>query len=157
MKKCSVLVSLLVLLVLLPVMAAPMEKNSWSAGINLGSGVQSVGQYKINDELDILVGLGLDFFSNAVVADATANYKITEFAIGKADFDVTVGGGVLLGFYNSKVELALIVPVGITYKIADDIIPLDVYLRIGPTIRILKGYQSSVLGIYSYIGAIYRF
>ena len=153
MRKCIVLCSVLIMIVLTPVMAA----SSWSAGVNLGTGAQSAAQYRINDEMDLVVGVGLDFFYNAIYGDAVANFRVGGFNIEEAEFDVTVGGGVLVGLYDDQVELSVVAPVGVTYQFADDVFPLDVYIRVGPAIRIFKGYQDNVLGLYSYVGAMYRF
>ncbi|MBI9094605.1 MAG: hypothetical protein JEY71_06965 [Sphaerochaeta sp.] len=157
MKKRIVLGGILIMMVLLPLMAASGSNGTWSAGVNIGTGAQSAAQYRINEDLDIIMGIGVDFFSDAIYGDVVANYKVTEFNIDKAKFDVTVGGGALIGFYNSDVELSVVAPAGITYRFDEDVIPLDVYLRVGPAIRIIKGYQTDLIGIYSYIGAMYRF
>lgn len=125
MRKRIVLCSVLIIMVLLPAMAAPDATSSWSAGVNIGTGAQSVVQYRINDGLDIIVGVGLDFFSDAIFGDVVANFRVGGFAIGEADFDVTVGGGALVGFYNDLVELSLVAPVGVTYRFPDDVFPLD--------------------------------
>lgn len=157
MKKQIVLSSVLVMVMLLPAFAAPVARSSWATGINIGTGVQSAAQYRINDGVDIMVGIGLDFFYSAIYGDVIANFRVGGFNIDQAEFDVTVGGGALVGLYNQKVELSVVAPVGVTYKFPDEVIPLDLYFRIGPAIRILKGYQANMLGIYSYVGAMYRF
>ncbi len=157
MKKRMLLGTVLIMLALLPAFAAPFERSSWSAGVNLGTGVQSAGQYRINDDMDILVGVGLDFFYTAIYGDVVANFRVGGFTIGEADFDVTVGGGALVGLYDQKVELSIVAPVGVTYSFPDEVLPIDLYIRVGPAIRIFKGYQSNLIGIYSYIGAMYRF
>lgn len=157
MKKRIVLGSVLIMVMLLPAFSAPVARSSWSTGINLGTGVQSAAQYRINDDMDIMVGIGLDFFYSAIYGDVIANFRVGGFNIDQAEFDVTVGGGVLVGLYDQKVELSVVAPVGITYKFPEEVIPLDLYIRVGPAIRIFKGYQANVLGLYSYIGAMYRF
>lgn len=151
------LICVLILMVLLPVMAASGERSSWSAGINLGTGVQSSAQYRIKDDLDIVFGVGYDFFTHALYGDIFANFLIGGFNIEKEKFDITVGGGLLMGIYNEQFELSVVAPVGITYSFLDDAIPLDLYIRVGPSIRIFKGYQVNVLSLYSYVGAMYRF
>jgi hypothetical protein len=157
MRKRMVLISVLIMMVLLPVIAAPRASDSWSTGISLGTEAQGVAQYRLSDGVDLMIGLGLDFYYGAIFTDVVANFRVGGFTIGEAAFDVTVGGGVLVGFYNELVELSVIVPVGITYRIPEEILPVDVYFRIGPSIRILKGYRSDVLGIISYAGVMYRF
>ncbi|HKL59404.1 MAG TPA: hypothetical protein VJ863_05855 [Sphaerochaeta sp.] len=157
MKKRIVLGSVLIMVMLLPAFAAPVARSSWATGINLGTGVQSAAQYRINDGVDIIVGIGLDFWYNAIYGDVVANFRVGGFNIEQAAFDVTVGGGVLVGLYDQKVELSVVAPVGVTYRFPEEVIPLDLYIRVGPAIRILKGYQANVLGLYSYIGAMYRF
>ena len=157
MRNRMALICVLILMVLLPVMAAPGERSSWSAGINLGTGVQSAAQYHIKDDLDVVFGVGYDFFTHAIYGDVVANFLVGGFNIEKAKFDITVGGGLLMGLYNEQFELSVVAPVGITYSLPDDAIPLDLYIRVGPSIRIFKGYQTNVLGLYSYVGAMYRF
>lgn len=157
MRKRMVLSGVLIMMVLVPALAAPVARSSWSSGINLGTGAQGAAQYRLNDEVDIVVGLGLDFFYNAIYGDVVANFRVGGFNIDQAEFDVTVGGGVLVGFYDQMVELSVVAPVGVTYKFPEEVIPLDLYVRVGPAIRILKGYQANVLGLYSYVGAMYRF
>lgn len=157
MKKHIILASALIILLLLPIGAASIERSSWSAGVNLGTGAQSAVQYRINDGVDIIAGVGLDFFYTAFIGDVVANFRIGSFNIEEAKFDITVGGGVLVGLYNREVELSIVAPVGITYRFPDEIFPLDLFVRVGPSIRILKGYRTDVVGIYSYVGAMYRF
>lgn len=157
MRKRIILGSVLMMLVLLPVVAAPVARSSWSAGISLGSSAQGLVQYRINENLDITAGLGYDFYWNALKVDVEANYKVWKFNIQEESFDLTVGGGLMSGFYNDLVELSLYVPVGLYYSFADDVIPLDLYLHVGPIFRLVKGYQSDTIGFYAYLGAVYRF
>lgn len=151
------LIGMLVVLVLAPVVAAPLSNGSWSVGVNLGTSAQAATQYRVNDMLDIVAGIGYEFYWGALYGDVTANFKVWEFAISDVPFDLTVGGGALVGLYNNEVELSLVAPVGITYSLADDVFPVDIYFRLGPAFRILKGYQTNFLGVYSYVGAMYRF
>ncbi len=157
MKKHFILGVVLIMIVIFPTFAAPASSSSWSAGISLGSSAQGIAQFRINENLDVTAGLGLDFFSNALYADVEANYRVYTFNIQEEEFDLTVGGGALFGLYNSEMELSVYVPVGVYYSFADNVIPLDLYFHAGPTIRLIKGYQTELIGFYSYIGALYRF
>jgi len=157
MRKRMGLICVLIMVVLFPVMAAPVAGSPWSAGINIGTGAQGAAQYYIKDDLDIVFGLGFDFFTHAIYSDVVANFLVGGFNIDDLRFGITVGGGVLTGLYDKQFELSIVAPVGITYKCPDDVMPLDIYIRVGPSIRIFKGYQTNVLGLYSYVGAMYRF
>lgn len=157
MKKHCILGSVLIVMLLLPVAAAPSERGPWSGGISLGTSAQAIAQYRISENLDITAGLGFDFFSQALYGDIEANYKVWKFAIQEESFDLTVGGGVLFGLYDRQVELSLYVPVGVYYSFPEDVISLDLYFHAGPTFRVLKGYQADLIGFYSYFGALYRF
>jgi len=157
MKKRILFGTALFMMMLLPVFAAPVERSSWSAGISLGTSAQAITQFRINENLDITAGLGLDFFSQAMYGDIEANNKVWKFDIQEESFDLSVGGGLLFGLYDNQLEVSLYVPVGVYYSFAEDVIPLDLYFHAGPTIRVVKGYQTDLIGFYSYVGALYRF
>jgi len=157
MSKRIVCISVLVLVILLPLTAAPVQRSPWSAGVSIGTSAQGVVWFQVNDYLDISAGLGIDFFTKAIYGDVDANFRVWKFNIQEEYFDLTVGGGVLFGLYDEQLELSLFVPVGVYYSFAEDVLPLDVYFHMGPSFRLLQGYQPERIGFYSYVGAVYRF
>ena len=157
MKKV-LLALILVALVLVPVTAATerASKTDLAVGLNLGTNSGVGVQYRMND-FDLIGNLGFDLFNGYLSVDAAANYKVAEFNIEKAQFDVTVGGGAYLGIpieSGAKLGLAAIIPVGIVYSMNNNDFPLDFYLRIAPGISILPDVGFHVGG---YLGALWRF
>jgi len=158
MKKV-LLALILVALVLVPAAAATerASKTDLAVGLNLGTN-NGVGiQYRMND-FDIIANVGFGFLGgNSLSVDAAANYKITEFEIEKAQFDVTVGGGAYLGVLfgaTDPIYLAAIAPVGVVYSMNNDEFPLDFYLRVAPGVKILPKIGFHFGG---YLGALWRF
>jgi len=157
MKKVLLAV-LLLAMVLLPATAAERaSKTDLAVGLNLGTNSGVGVQYRMND-FDVIGNVGFGFLGgNNLSVDAAANYKVTEFYIENAQFDVTVGGGAALSipFEDDKeLGLAAIVPVGIVYNLDSMDFPLDFYLRVAPGIRILPEVEAYLGG---YIGALWRF
>nr|WP_319472584.1 hypothetical protein [uncultured Sphaerochaeta sp.] len=156
MKKVLLAV-LLLAMVLLPATAAERaSKTDLAVGLNLGTNTGVGVQYRMND-FDVIGNVGLGFIGGSSLSvDAAANYKVAEFNIEKAKFDVTVGGGaaIRVPFDKSKMGLAAIVPVGIVYSMNNKDFPLDFYLRIAPGIAILPDVDPYFGG---YIGALWRF
>jgi hypothetical protein len=56
-----------------------------------------------------------------------------------------------------NLSLEAIIPVGLFYSMNNDDFPLDFYLRVGPTVRIIKGDKSNLFGGYGVLGALWRF
>ena len=158
-----ILVLFLVALVLAPAASATLTTSSaanskYAVGLNVGTNTGIGFQYRMNREFDIIGNLGLQNFGLKYLSfDFAANYKVAEFSIEKADFDVTVGVGPNVGIPidgTSKVTLAVLAPVGIVYSIDKDTIPLDLYLRVAPGLSILPEIG---FGFSGYIGALWRF
>ncbi|MCK9548163.1 MAG: hypothetical protein RBS49_00700 [Sphaerochaeta sp.] len=148
----TVLVLLVMTLVLVPVSA----KNSFAAGVNLGSNAGLGFQYRLSD-FDLVGNIGYGFFDGYLSVDAAASYKVTDFKIEQAAFDVTVGGGAYVGIPVSGAKslgLAVIVPVGLKYSLDNPDLPLDFYLRLAPGYWI-KPTPYFYMG--GYIGALWRF
>ncbi len=101
------------------------------------------------DKFDIVGNVGFENFGGTLAVDAAANFAVYDFVIEKAKFDVTVGGGLALAlpFDGSNLSLEAIIPVGLFYSMNNDDFPLDFYLRVGPTVRIIKGDKSILLGV----------
>ncbi|MFA6784452.1 MAG: hypothetical protein WC136_10390 [Sphaerochaeta sp.] len=163
MKKKMFLVLFLVALVLAPAASATLTTSSaanskYAVGLNLGTNTGVGFQYRMNREFDVIGNLGLNNFGLKYLSfDVAANYKVYEFSIEKADFDVTVGVGPYVGIpidAESKVALSVLAPVGLVYSINDNDIPLDLYLRIAPGLKILPEIG---FGFSGYLGALWRF
>lgn len=157
MKKV-LLALILVTLVLVPATAATegVSKSDFAVGLNLGTNTGVGVQYRMND-FDLIGNIGFDLFNGYLSVDAAANYKVAEFNIEEAQFDVTVGGGAYVGIpleSSKDLGLAVIVPVGIVYSMNNADFPLDFYLRIAPGIRILPDVGFHIGG---YLGALWRF
>jgi len=156
MKKVLLAV-LLLAMVLLPATAAERaSKTDLAVGLNLGTNSGVGIQYRMND-FDVIGNIGFGFIGGSSLSvDAAANYKVSEFYIENAQFDVTVGGGaaIRVPFDGSKTGLAAIVPVGIVYNLDNMDFPLDFYLRVAPGLAILPDVDFYFGG---YIGALWRF
>ncbi len=157
MKKV-LLALILVALILVPVTAATggAAKSDLAVGLNLGTNTGVGVQYRMKD-FDLVGNLGFGFLDGYLSFDAAANFKVTEFEIEKAAFDVTVGGGAYVGIpikSGAKLGLAAIAPIGVMYSLDNKDVPLDFYLRIAPGLWFLPE-----VGLYfnGYIGALWRF
>ncbi|MEA5027541.1 MAG: hypothetical protein VB056_01570 [Sphaerochaeta associata] len=159
MKKV-VLALILVALILVPATAATegASRSDFAVGLNLGTNTGVGVQYRMNN-FDIVGNAGLENFGGTLAADAAANFAVYEFNIEKAKFDVTVGAGLALAlpFDGSGVSLEAIFPVGLFYSMDNNDFPLDFYLRVGPTVRIIKGTKANLIGGYGVLGALWRF
>jgi hypothetical protein len=159
MKKV-LLALILVALVLVPATAATdgAAKSDLAVGLNLGTNTGVGVQYRM-DKFDIVGNVGFENFGGTLAVDAAANFAVYDFVIEKAKFDVTVGGGLALAlpFDGSNLSLEVIIPVGLFYSMNNDDFPLDFYLRVGPTVRIIKGDKSNLFGGYGVLGALWRF
>ncbi|MGE4583494.1 MAG: hypothetical protein AB7C91_02510 [Sphaerochaeta sp.] len=157
MKKV-LLALILVALVLIPVAAATegTAQTDLAIGLNLGTSASISGQYRM-DNFDIIANLGFGFLSDYLSVDGAANFKVAEFDIDKAHFNVTVGGGAYIGIPLSSGKgfgLAAIAPVGVVYNLENKDVPLDLYLRVVPGLWITPN-----IDFYydAYIGAMWRF
>ncbi|MDD3423209.1 hypothetical protein, partial [Sphaerochaeta sp.] len=130
--------------------------SKYAVGLNLGTNTGVGVQYRMND-FDIVGNLGFGFLDGYLSFDVAANYKVTEFEIEKAKFDVTVGGGAYVGIpieSGAKLGLAAIAPVGVMYSLDNNDVPLDFYLRIAPGLWLLPDVSFHFSG---YVGALWRF
>ncbi len=129
---------LAVMLVLAPVSA----KNDVAVGVNLGTNMGVGFQYQMKD-FDLVGNVGyslLDLQNPHLSVDAAASYKVYEFAINKAKFDVTVGlgGSANIPFtQGGGFGVAALVPVGLRYSLDAKNVPLDFILRVSPGVQIL--------------------
>ncbi|NCC64737.1 MAG: hypothetical protein EOM15_08790 [Spirochaetia bacterium] len=151
-------VLVLVILLLVPVFAATrgVAKTDLAIGLNLGTGASAAVQYKM-DGFDLIGNLGFGFLSGYLSVDGAANFKVAEFTIEKAKFDVTAGGGAYIGIplkSGQDFGLAAIAPLGVMYRLEDRDVPLDIYLRVVPGLWVLPKITPYFEG---YIGALWRF
>lgn len=156
---------ILILLVLVPVTSATLRtsnssQSKYALGINLGTNTGLGFQYRANRDFDVIGNLGLNNFGTSHLSfDMAANYKINEFWIDNADFDVTMGLGVNVGIPVSDghgVNFSVLVPFGIVYHFES--VPIDMYVRIAPGLRILhEGAVAINVGFSGFIGALWRF
>ena len=133
-----VLTLAIITLILVPVAAT----NSFALGLNLGTNTGLGVQYQMND-FDVVGNVGYGFLNNGYISvDAAASYKVADFSINKAHFDVTAGIGGLLGISldsEEKLSVAVILPVGLKYSLANKDWPLDFYFRVFPGLKVFKG------------------
>ncbi|HPZ15677.1 MAG TPA: hypothetical protein PLX25_03340 [Sphaerochaeta sp.] len=130
-----VLTLAIITLILVPVAAT----NSFALGLNLGTNTGLGVQYQMND-FDVVGNVGYGLLNGFISVDAAASYKVADFSINKARFDVTAGVGGYVGIpldSDSKLSLAVIVPVGLKYSLANKDWPLDFYLRFSPGVQVL--------------------
>ena len=161
MKKKLVLI-LLIVLALSPLMAANSfsfdevlngEKN-WGIGLNLGNPTGLMAELNTKD-YDFYLNLGFDYnynfgFSGAVGVD----YKITEFNIEKAKFDVGIGGEVPVAVTSGFFLVKGLFTGSVSYQFEE--IPLKTYIRLGlgAEFNTSNGFG---FGSGGGIGAIYHF
>ncbi|HKM07162.1 MAG TPA: hypothetical protein VJ869_09240 [Sphaerochaeta sp.] len=156
---------ILMVLVLVPVASAPWRtttssQSQFALGLNLGTNTGLGFQYRANRDFDVVGNLGLNNFGVSHLSfDIAANYKINEFWIDSADFDVTMGLGVNVGIPLSDghgVNFSVLVPFGVVYHFES--VPIDIYVRIAPGLRILnEGAVDINVGFSGFVGALWRF
>lgn len=148
--KRFVIALLLALIVAFPIAAA---SNSFAVGLNLGAGASLAGQFQM-DKLTINANLGYGFLGGYLSADAWADYRVADFDIGDEHFWVTAGAGANVGLAGNTFLLSAIAPVGVVYPLNNKDIPLDIYFRFHPGVKILPD-----LGFYwdAYFGAMWHF
>lgn len=166
MKKLMIALALIVL-VLIPVSAASMDttgiaKSKYAVGVNLGTNSGIGFQYRMNKKFDLIGNIGLNNFGTHKLAlDAAMNFKLTEFAIEEQMFYVTIGAGAFVGIpiqEGYKVDLSALVPIGLVYSFDEDVVPLDLYVRVAPGLQIIKDGEFDLdFDFRSYIGALWRF
>ncbi|HAF86894.1 MAG TPA: hypothetical protein DCG32_11165 [Sphaerochaeta sp.] len=164
-KRTYLIVFSLLLLMVVPVVAAPLQTSSaayskYALGLNLGTNTGLGFQVRANRDFDIIGNLGLNNFDASQLSfDVAANYKINEFSIDRADFDVTMGLGVNVGVPlndTNGFDFSVLVPFGVVYHFTE--VPIDVYFRLAPGIQIVKNDEVGVgLGFSGFLGGLWRF
>ncbi len=130
-----VLTVVVITLILVPVSA----KNSFSAGLNLGTNMGVGLQYQMKD-FDLVGNVGYGLLHGALSVDAAASYKATDFTINKVRIDVTAGIGANIGVplaTDGELAVSAIVPIGLKYSMPNKDVPLDFFLRVSPGVQIL--------------------
>ncbi|MDD4082666.1 MAG: hypothetical protein WC162_05200 [Sphaerochaetaceae bacterium] len=160
MKKKLVLI-LLVVLALSPLMAAKSfsfdkilnsDENDWGIGLNLGLPTGVVAELN-SEDYDFYINLGYDYyygFSGAVGVD----YKVTEFEIEKAKFDIGIGGEIPVSVTSGFFLVKGLFTGSLSYQFED--LPLKAYARlgVGAEFNTSDGFG---FGYGGGIGAIYHF
>jgi hypothetical protein len=116
----------------------------------------------LNKDFDLIGNLGFNNFTTTRLSfDAAVNVKVYQFSIEDADFDVTVGAGGYVGIPLQSglgFDVSALVPVGIVYSFDEDIIPIDVYLRLAPGLQIVKDNVIDLdFDFMGYVGGLWRF
>lgn len=162
----TILIVALLALILAPVTAAPFKNatsgsySKYALGLNVGTNTGLGFQYKVNRDFDITGNLGLNNFNtNSLSFDAAATYKIAEFNIDKAKFDVTLGLGGNVGIplvSGGSFNVSALVPVGVTYHFTN--VPIDVYLRVAAGVKIIDSGALNIGFDYgAFLGGLWRF
>jgi hypothetical protein len=104
--------------------------------------------------------LGLENFESSHLSfDVAANYKIAEFNIDRAEFDVTMGLGANVAIPLSSeqgFDFSVLVPFGVVYHFTE--VPIDVYFRLAPGLQIVKGNDVGLgFGFSAFLGGLWRF
>lgn len=151
MKKIAIAV-LLVALAVVPVFAAE------GVGVGVSVGYPSTGlsfSYAQKD-FDVIGTVGWNFTDSGYIAvEGGVNYTVTSFYIERAEFDVTLGLAATTWIPlndNNQLGLAVTVPVGIAYDFID--VPLEIFLRVSPGIRIIPDSGFHIGGT---LGLLYHF
>lgn len=164
-KRTYLIVFTLLALILVPVASAPLRTSSasyskFALGLNLGTNTGLGFQFRANRDFDVIGNVGLNNFGDSHISfDMAANYKIGEFNIDRAYFDVTMGLGAYVGIPvkdGYKVNFAILVPFGVVYHFTE--VPIDMYVRIAPGLSIIDAGEVKLgVGFSGFIGALWRF
>lgn len=162
MKKKVLLIALLVALILAPVTAASYRgsENDGAIGVGLNLGTNTGVGLKFGfGDFDVLANIGLDNFRFnpfSLGGDVAVSYEVYDFDFGHGHhMPLTVGVGASMGFVFDDpfvFDLAVLVPVGISYQIPD--FPMQFYLRLAPGLAVLPELDFAFAG---YIGALWMF
>jgi hypothetical protein len=153
MKKVLIVLALVVLAVV-PVMA----KEGFALGIELGQPSGVTFGYKVNDKWDgyvtAAVGFGKVSYLDAV---AGAQFKVTDFEIGKAKFDVNVGGQAGINYtFDGTNTLAIAVrgTGSVSYDWTwKDVGDFTAYIRLAAGVR-FKVLGDGSLDLFNWAGAL---
>jgi opacity protein-like surface antigen len=166
MKKVLIALALVVL-VLVPVSAASMDttgvsQSKYAIGLNAGTNSGIGFQYRVNEHFDLIGNVGLNNFSfEKLAVDGALNFMLTKFEIEEQMFYVTIGAGAFVGIPLADgygVDLSALVPVGLVYSFDEDVVPIDLYVRIAPGLSILSDGEFDLgFGFSGYFGALWRF
>ena len=162
MRKKVLLIALLVALILAPVTAASYRgsENDGAIGVGLNLGTNTGVGLKFGfGDFDVLANIGLDNFRFnpfSLGGDVAVSYEVYDFDFGRGHhMPLTVGVGASMGFVFDDpfvFDLAVLVPVGISYQIPD--FPMQFYLRLAPGLAVLPELDFAFAG---YIGALWMF
>ena len=166
MKKRVLIIALLIALILVPVSAASYRGSerdgAFGIGLNLGTNT-GVGLKFGMGNFDILANIGIDKFGFdpfSLGGDVAVSYEVYDFDFGGGHhMPLTVGLGANMGFIfadNFGFDLAVVVPVGISYQIPD--FPMQFYLRLAPGVGIMDNSKLvPYFAFAGYLGALWMF
>ena len=166
MRKKVLLIALLVALILAPVTAASYRgsENDGAIGVGLNLGTNTGVGLKFGfGDFDVLANIGLDNFRFnpfSLGGDVAVSYEVYDFDFGRGHhMPLTVGLGAKTGFDFAKTfgfDLAVVVPVGISYQIPD--FPMQFYLRLAPGLGLFNDSNFNLKFAFAgYIGALWMF
>lgn len=168
MKKRVLLIALLVALILAPVTAASYRgsENDGAIGVGLNLGTNTGVGLKFGfGDFDVLANIGLADFNIGsdgfhLGGDVAVSYEVYDFDFGRGHhMPLTVGLGAKTGFDFAKTfgfDLAVVVPVGISYQIPD--FPMQFYLRLAPGLGLFNDSNFNLKFAFAgYIGALWMF
>ena len=162
MKKKVLILLIVAVLAVAPAMAASTrgssDDGSFGIGLNLGTNTGVGLKFGFGD-FDVLANIGLDNFRFnpfSLGGDVAVSYEVYDFDFGRGHhMPLTVGVGASMGFVFDDpfvFDLAVLVPVGISYQIPD--FPMQFYLRLAPGLAVLPELDFAFAG---YIGALWMF
>ncbi|MBK5201620.1 MAG: hypothetical protein JJE21_08870 [Spirochaetaceae bacterium] len=134
--------------------------SEWSAGISLGTNSGAQVNYRVNDQLTTETILGFGALNTNLNVEYYGMYKVNEFRINDAMFNVNTGLGVSFGTnFSDTVSIAPLAAGEITYSF-DDEFPLDIGLRagIGPEFKFINNilifgpsWNAGLYGLWRFI------
>ena len=140
MKKVLLVIAL-ILVIALPLSAA--KTSGIGVGVSGGWPVSGVAVKYAKDDFRAVGTLGYSF-NSAFALEAGAQYDVTEFDIDGIPFYVNVGVTGAMSLGGGSFGLSVNVPVGVSYFFED--YPVEVFLKIGPGVKILPSVGFDIGG-----------
>ena len=140
MKKVLLVIAL-ILVIALPLSAA--KTSGIGVGVSGGWPVSGVAVKYAMDDFRAVGTLGYSF-NSAFALEAGAQYDVTEFDIDGIPFYVNVGVTGAMSLGGGSFGLSVNVPVGVSYFFED--YPVEVFLKIGPGVKILPSVGFDIGG-----------
>lgn len=145
MKKRLLALFAVVALAVLPTFAAlsvpalkTTTKPTWSVGVALGTTSGVTAKYRMNKDLTFAGTIGFAALNGSLTGEGYGMYKVTDFNIDKAKFDVNVGAGAAVDVEFGNAAPFSVSALGVaelSYSFNDQA-PWDVALRVAPGIML---------------------